>query len=397
MLRIAITRHDYVAPRIEAREIIAALLDRGFDRVHIRKVDIDSPRLILENIPLELRRRISVHNADTQLIRAFPGIGVHLTCATPLAPDRFNGTLSKSCHTIEELRTLDENISYTFLSPIFDSVSKPGYQSRFSKDELSGASTSRLLSRCVALGGISDSHKDTLETLGFAGYAMLGNAWPGREQLSLQFISHVNSRFSTYEAGVKAAVEGGCRWIQLRMKGATTAQRIATAEKIIPFCHSAGAIVIIDDDVQAVNATDADGVHLGKNDMPIEEARCLLPTKIIGATANTAEDLMAAAEAGADYAGLGPFRWTDTKKGLSPILGIDGYSRIFSALRNQGIAIPTIAIGGITADDISPLLNVGAAGIAVSGTILNAKNPADETRKLIATIREGLKGNIQQH
>ena len=121
--------------------------------------------------------------------------------------------------------------------------------------------------------------------------------------------------------------------------------------------------------------------------MPVNDARKLLgPGKILGATANTFNDLRTAVAAGADYVGLGPFRFTTTKKNLSPVLGPDGYRRILNECRAQGITSPVVAIGGITSGDIPSILSTGVSGIAVSGSILRAKDPVAETAGLIETI-----------
>ena len=136
-----------------------------------------------------------------------------------------------------------------------------------------------------------------------------------------QFISHFNDRYS-YLDGIKMALEGGCRWIQLRMKDATDDEVRPIAIEVQKWCKEADATFIIDDRVQLVKELHADGVHLGKNDMPIQEARQILGDGfIIGGTANTLEDVISHAKAGADYIGCGPFRYTTTKQRLSPILG----------------------------------------------------------------------------
>ena len=120
--------------------------------------------------------------------------------------------------------------------------------------------------------------------------------------------------------------------------------------------------------------------------MPVAEARALLgPSKIIGATANTASDLMAASVAGADYAGLGPFRFTTTKKRLAPLLGIDGYADIISRCRAEGLSIPVVAIGGITVDDLPRLKHTGVDGVAVSGTVLNSPDPEKTTFQILSS------------
>ena len=146
----------------------------------------------------------------------------------------------------------------------------------------------------------------------------------------VQFISHHNERYG-YLDSVRIALLGGCRWIQLRMKNATDDEVRPTAIEAQRLCREAGATFIIDDRVELVRELRADGVHLGKNDMPIAAARQLLgPGFIIGGTANTFADVKAISEAGGDYVGCGPFRFTTTKEKLSPILGLDGYRHIVS-------------------------------------------------------------------
>lgn len=199
----------------------------------------------------------------------------------------------------------------------------------------------------------------------------------------LQFITHHNQHFG-YADGAAAVVAGGCRWVQLRMKDATRAELMETGLKIRDICRQAGATFIVDDHVELVGELGADGVHLGKNDMPVAEARQALgPDKIVGATANSFDDIRAAVEAGADYIGLGPFRFTTTKDKLSPVLGLEGYRQIMDRCRREGITLPVVAIGGITADDLAPLMDTGIGGIAVSGALLNAADPAAETTKFL--------------
>lgn len=201
-----------------------------------------------------------------------------------------------------------------------------------------------------------------------------------------QFISHFNERYS-YLDGIKEALEGGCRWVQLRMKDASDEEVRPTAIKAKKLCTEYHATFIIDDRVELVKELKADGVHLGKNDMPIRNARKILGDKfIIGGTANTLEDVKAHAMSGADYIGCGPFRYTTTKQRLSPILGLEGYRNIIEGMKAEGILLPIVAIGGITIEDIPEIIKTGVTGIALSGSILNAKNPIEETKQIIAAI-----------
>lgn len=205
--------------------------------------------------------------------------------------------------------------------------------------------------------------------------------------MDLQFITHFTDRYSYYDSA-RMALEGGCRWIQLRMKDATPEEVRTEAVRVQALCKEYGATFIIDDQVELVKELHADGVHLGKKDMPIAEARQILGKDfIIGGTANTFEDVQMHYQAGADYIGCGPFRFTTTKKNLSPILGLDGYSSIVSQMKAAGINLPIVAIGGITYDDIPTIMQTGVTGIALSGTILRADNPVDETRRILEAIR----------
>lgn len=202
----------------------------------------------------------------------------------------------------------------------------------------------------------------------------------------LQFITHTNERYDYYTSA-QAALEGGCRWIQLRMKEAGDDEILAVAHPLRALCNRYGATLILDDKVELVSKCKADGVHLGKNDMPPREARRIIGEKaIIGGTANTIDDIDYLVASGVNYIGLGPFRFTETKKKLSPILGIEGYRHILQACRDKGYTLPIVAIGGITLDDIPRLMTTGIAGIALSGTILNAEKTAEETRKIIESI-----------
>lgn len=204
----------------------------------------------------------------------------------------------------------------------------------------------------------------------------------------VQFISHHNERYG-YLDSVRIALLGGCRWIQLRMKNATDDEVRPTAIEAQRLCREAGATFIIDDRVELVRELRADGVHLGKNDMPIAAARQLLgPGFIIGGTANTFADVKTISEAGGDYVGCGPFRFTTTKEKLSPILGLDGYRHIVSRMQAEGICIPIVAIGGIEADDIQPILATGVTGIALSGAVLRADNPVEKMKEIVTTETE---------
>lgn len=202
----------------------------------------------------------------------------------------------------------------------------------------------------------------------------------------LQFITHYTDTIG-YLDSVRIALEGGCRWVQLRMKNATVDEIRPVALEAMALCKEAGATFIIDDHVALVKEIGADGVHLGKNDMPIDEARRILgPDFIIGGTANTFEDVVMHYNNGANYIGCGPFRFTTTKEKLSPVLGLEGYRDIVAKMKDAAIDIPVVAIGGIVAEDIPQIMETGVTGIALSGTVLRASNPIEEMRNLVMMI-----------
>ena len=200
---------------------------------------------------------------------------------------------------------------------------------------------------------------------------------------AFQFITHYTDNIDYLESA-RLVLEGGCKWVQLRMKNAPTQEIITVARQLRELCDKHNAIMLLDDHVELVKLVDADGVHLGKNDMPINQAREVLgPNYIIGGTANTFEDVVMHWKNGADYIGCGPFRFTTTKEKLSPVLGLEGYASIVSQMKQAEIHLPIVAIGGITADDIPSIIETGVTGIALSGTVLRAEDPIEETRKII--------------
>lgn len=204
----------------------------------------------------------------------------------------------------------------------------------------------------------------------------------------LQFITHATTRYDDLEE-IRMALRGGCRWIQLRMKDASDDEVTATGKAAARLCHEQHATLILDDRVSLCHAIGADGVHLGRHDMPVAEARSLLgPRAVIGATVNTVDDLLQAAQASADYIGCGPFRFTTTKAKLAPILGLDGYRHIIDARKQNGINIPIIAIGGITHNDIPALASTGVDGVAISGCIVSADDPVEAMQQLCKSIRQ---------
>ena len=204
----------------------------------------------------------------------------------------------------------------------------------------------------------------------------------------VQFITHYTDTL-TYLDSVRLALEGGCRWIQLRMKEASDAYAEEVARQAQKMCRACGAVFIIDDRVELAARLHADGVHLGKADMPVREARRLLgPGFLIGGTANTFEDVLLHYEGGADYIGCGPFRYTATKQKLAPVLGLEGYRTLIARMRAEGIVLPVVGIGGVTAGDMASLAEAGLGGIALSGSVLRAADSVDEMRRVMQIAKQ---------
>ena len=203
---------------------------------------------------------------------------------------------------------------------------------------------------------------------------------------TLQFITQEHILYSHFQLAEMVCI-GGCKWIQLRVKDKSEEEWLSIAIQTKEVCDIYGAQLIINDNMYIAKEVGAAGIHLGKNDMPVKEARKYLgPDFIIGGTANTFEDIGYLTNESADYIGLGPFRFTETKKNLSPIIGIEGYKGIISRCNEEKIATPLIAIGGITTADIESIFNIGFYGIAISGAISNQENPTNETTKFIEKI-----------
>jgi thiamine-phosphate pyrophosphorylase len=206
----------------------------------------------------------------------------------------------------------------------------------------------------------------------------------------LQYISQGNT-VDEQLTNIHQALDNGCKWVQVRFKNHFSDDAFTLAEAVKLLCEEYLANFIINDNVYLAQQIAADGVHLGIDDITISEARSILgDTKIIGATANTFEDIQNHIQNGCDYIGLGPFKFTTTKENLSPILGLEGYRAIMDKMQENGLTTPVYAIGGITLADVEPILQTGIYGIAVSGLITHATNK----KKIIKQLKNDLHGSI---
>lgn len=192
---------------------------------------------------------------------------------------------------------------------------------------------------------------------------------------------------------ITAVCGAGGHLIQLRMKEIEETVFLKTAEKAKVICDAFDAQLIINDSISVAKTIGAAGVHLGKHDANPTEARELLGNNcIIGATANTLEDCLRLSKTPIDYIGLGPFKFTETKKNLDPILGFEGYQTICQVLKQQNIELPVYAIGGITTANIPQLTETGIYGIALSGALV--KKSAEEIKKTLGLCRANLETKV---
>jgi thiamine-phosphate pyrophosphorylase len=181
---------------------------------------------------------------------------------------------------------------------------------------------------------------------------------------------------------IRTALDAGVPAVQLRAKAGTDGERLSLARSVVDLCRDAGAVCVVNDRVDLALASGADGAHVGPEDLPVADARRLLgPDLILGASARTPARAREVVAAGASYIGVGPCYRTASKDGLPGPIGPAGLKAVADA-----VAVPVLAIGGVTADRVPELLAAGAHGVAVIGAIADAVEPADAARALLTGL-----------
>ena len=184
-----------------------------------------------------------------------------------------------------------------------------------------------------------------------------------------------DKNIDTFCETVDQAIGGGVTLVQLREKTATSRDFYELALRVKAITDRHNVPLIINDRLDIALAVDADGLHIGQEDLPVAVARRLLgPDKILGATAATVKDAVAAQAAGADYLGSGAVYPTSTKPGKT-LLPLTTLSQI-----KQAVHIPVVAIGGISADNVAPVRQSGVDGVAVVSAIMDSPDPATAAR-----------------
>ncbi len=190
------------------------------------------------------------------------------------------------------------------------------------------------------------------------------------------------SRGRSHEEIVACAIRGGVTVVQLREKDCCTRDMIAMARRLVALCRALHVPLIVNDRLDVALAADADGVHVGQDDMPVPIARKLLgPYKILGVTAHTPEQALKAIKEGADYIGASPIFATATKADAGKPIGLAGLKKICRAC-----GIPVVGISGINASNAESVIRAGAAGIAVVSAIVSAEDVEEAARELARII-----------
>ncbi len=190
---------------------------------------------------------------------------------------------------------------------------------------------------------------------------------------------------------VEAAIAGGATVVQYREKGASTRRMVEEARELRELCRRRRIPFIVNDRLDVALAVDADGIHVGQDDLPAVLARRLIGRrKLLGVSAESAEQAARAQADGADYIGASPVFATPTKPDAPPPLRLEGLRLLAAA-----VSIPVVAIGGINRDNAAAMIEAGAAGIAVVSAIVSAEDVESAARALYAIVAKtkGTSGN----
>lgn len=181
----------------------------------------------------------------------------------------------------------------------------------------------------------------------------------------------------------KRVLAGGARILQVRGKGLSSKELLNQSREIRKLTREAGATFIVNDRADIALLSDADGVHLGQDDLPISEARKILGRgKLIGISTHNIEQALKAEQEGADYIGFGPVFGTKTKADAEEAKGIEALKEV-----KKKVSIPVIAIGGINLENLKEVIAAGADGVAVISAIVKAENIEETTKRFIEAFK----------
>ncbi|WP_071459643.1 thiamine phosphate synthase [Bacillus massilinigeriensis] len=203
-----------------------------------------------------------------------------------------------------------------------------------------------------------------------------------REHLRLYFIMGSNNTEMEPEKVLKQAIDGGITMFQFREKGDGSLvgnEKKKLAKLLMHICRENRIPFIVNDDIELALELDADGIHIGQDDFPANEARRMLGNKILGVSVHTLDEANQAIEAGTDYFGVGPIYGTSTKTDALPPAGVG----FIKELRSQGIDLPIVGIGGIDSNNAAAVIEAGADGVSIISAISTKKNPEEAAQRIL--------------
>ena len=400
-------------------ERIRALARSGVDGIILREKDLPPEEYrVLAEEALSLCRAGGV----TCILHSFPEIAeelgadalhLPLPLLRALSPERRArfSVLGASCHSQEDVQEAAKlGCTYVTLGHIFATDCKKGLPPRGLG--LLEAVCAQSPVPVYAIGGIGPQNLQDVRRAGASGACIMSGLMtcPHPEQAVNALKEEENSMKTIREAlllyavtdrswtgektlmeQVEQALRGGATCIQLREKHLSRAEFLAEAVEMRELCHRYGVPLLINDDVELAKEADADGVHVGPNDMDPAQARAILgPDKIIGVSARTVERAKAAEAAGASYLGSGAVFGTSTKLDAMPL--------DHAILRDicRSVSIPVVAIGGITRENLPKLTGTGVAGAALVSTIFSAPDIEEQCRELSALSRTMVEGGKEE-
>lgn len=207
-----------------------------------------------------------------------------------------------------------------------------------------------------------------------------------REALKVYFIMGSPNCFKDPREILTDAIEGGITLFQFREKGEGALEKVEKfrlAKELQKLCREHGIPFIVNDDIDLAIALDADGVHVGQEDEPVEKVRERIGGKILGVSVHSKEEAVAAIKGGADYFGIGPVFQTSTKLDAKSAQG----TKLIRELREEGFTVPIVGIGGITPENAASVVLAGADGVSVITAISHAESPLEAARALCKSVK----------
>ena len=300
--------------------------------------------------------------------------------------------LAQSCkemrQELAQWHTSDLRLARDTPADVGTSLSHPGEETRSSMENLLQANLCRVQEALRVLEEYGKLYNplmgESFKQLRYQVYAIESQllATHRLQQLKTARLYLVTSPSENLVAIVEAALKGGLTLVQYRDKNTDDLIRFENAQKLCQLCHDYGALFLVNDRVDLALAVNADGIHLGQQDLPIAIARQILgPNRIIGRSTTNPQEMAQAIAEGADYIGVGPVYETPTKVGKAAA-GLD-----YVSYAAENSTVPWFAIGGIDQSNLGDVLKAGAKQVAVVREIMQSPNPTEATQDLLAQLQ----------